>query len=143
VNGRRSFSPVASRQHASLAAFFVAVDCAHVVGFACGNLPDEPKRGLDAELTVIHMPRSFRCTGTGRRLVAAAVDARRPRGATGLLTWVIAGNGQARAFYAASGAELLLEQPFQGDGLDLVEAGYGWRDFDALTAACAPRVAPH
>jgi hypothetical protein len=34
------------------------------------------------------------------------------------------------------GGELLVEQPFQWDGLDLVEAGYGWRDLPALAEAC-------
>ena len=33
--------------------------------------------------------------------------------------------------------ELLVEQPFEWDGVDLVEVGYGWRDPDALLAACA------
>ena len=46
-----------------------------------------------------------------------------------------AGNKSARAFYEPLGATLLIEQPFQWDGMDLVEAGYGWRDLDALTAA--------
>jgi hypothetical protein len=52
------------------------------------------------------------------------------------LTWVIAGNNGARAFYEGLGAELLIEQPFQWDGMDLVEAGYGWRDLAALAAVC-------
>jgi hypothetical protein len=34
------------------------------------------------------------------------------------------------------GAELLVEQAFQWDGMDLKEAGYGWRDLTALAAAC-------
>jgi hypothetical protein len=49
--------------------------------------------------------------------------------------WVIAGQGVASAFYERLGAELLVEQPFQWDGMDLVEVGYGWRDLDALAAA--------
>ena len=51
---------------------------------------------------------------------------------------MIAGNKPARAFYERLGGELLVEQPFQWDGMDLVEAGYGWRDLAALAAAaCA------
>ena len=34
------------------------------------------------------------------------------------------------------GGELIVEQPFQWDGMDLVEAGYGWRDLHGLVAAC-------
>ena len=66
----------------------------------------------------------------------AIVEARRAQGATGLLTWVIAGNRGARAFYEGLGGELIVEQPFQWDGVDLVEAGYGWRDLNVLVAAC-------
>lgn len=126
----------------STASIFVAEDSANVVGFACGNLLREPKHGLDAELTAIYLQRPFQRSGTGRRLVAAVLDAQRGHGATGLLTWVIAGNRGARAFYEHLGAELLIEQPFQWDGIDLVEAGYGWRDLDALAAVLAPRVTP-
>ncbi len=71
--------------------------------------------------------------------MTAIVDAMRGQGATGILTWVIAANRVARAFYEGLGAELLVEQPFQWDGMDLVEAGYGWRDLDALAAAAAGR----
>ena len=114
---------------------FVATDGPDVVGFAAGNLLAEPKHGLDAELTAIYLRGESQRAGIGRRLVAAVVAAERAQGATGLLTWVIAGNKGARAFYERLGAELLVEQPFQWDGMDLVEAGYGWRDLDALAAA--------
>lgn len=117
------------------ASVFVAADGVDVVGFAAGNLLAEPKHGLDAELTAIYVRREWQRAGIGRRLVAAVLAAERAHGATGLLTWVIAANKSARAFYEHLGAELLVEQPFQWDGMALVEAGYGWRDFDALAAA--------
>jgi hypothetical protein len=50
---------------------------------------------------------------------------------------VIAGNQAARQFYEQLGAELLIEQPFTWDGLDLMETGYGWRDLTALRQVCA------
>jgi hypothetical protein len=61
--------------------------------------------------------------------------AQRAHGAKGLIVWVIAGNKAARAFYEKLGAELLVEQPFTWDGMELVEAGYGWRNLDSLVAA--------
>jgi GNAT superfamily N-acetyltransferase len=117
------------------ASVFVAANGGDIVGFAAGNLLAEPKHGLDAELTAIYLRRDSQRAGVGRRLLAAVVAAERAQGATGLLTWVIAANKGARAFYERLGAELLVEQPFQWDGMDLVEAGYGWRDLDALAAA--------
>lgn len=57
---------------------------------------------------------------------------RSARGAAGMIVWVIAGNKAARAFYERLGAELVIEQAFQWDGMDLVEAGYGWRNLEAL-----------
>jgi GNAT superfamily N-acetyltransferase len=116
---------------------FVADDGGEVVGFASGLMLAERKFDLDAELSAIYLRQDRQRTGTGRRLLRAVAEAQRAHGATGLLTWVIAGNKGARAFYELLGAELLVEQPFQWDGIDLVEAGYGWRDLDALSAACS------
>jgi ribosomal protein S18 acetylase RimI-like enzyme len=96
----------------------------------------EPRFGLNAELTAVYLRREFQRVGLGRRLIAAVVDAQRALGATGMIVWVIAGNKPARAFYEALGAELLIEQAFQWDGMDLLEAAYGWRDLAALAAAC-------
>ncbi|MGH8713547.1 MAG: GNAT family N-acetyltransferase [Casimicrobiaceae bacterium] len=118
------------------ASVFVATRGDEVVGFAAGNMLGEPRFGLDAELTAIYVRREFQHVGLGRRLLAAVVDAQRGHGATGMIVWTIVGNKPARSFYESLGAELLLEQAFQWDGMDLLEAGYGWRDLDALTAAC-------
>ena len=115
---------------------FVADHAGDIVGFASGAMLGEPKYGIDAELVAIYLRREFQHVGLGRRLVGAVVDAQRTHGATGLLTWVIAANKVARAFYERLGGELLVEQPFQWDGVDLVEVGYGWRDLPALAEAC-------
>jgi hypothetical protein len=69
-------------------------------------------------------------------MVAAVVDSQRAHGATGMIVWLLAANKPARAFYEGLGAELLGEQEFQWDGMDLLEVGYGWRDLDALAVAC-------
>ncbi len=116
---------------------FVAEDAGIVKGFACGNRLAPAKLGLDAELTAIYLARDCQRAGIGTRLLAAVAGTLQSRGATGLLTWVIAANRPARTFYESLGATLQVEQPFQWDGLDLVEAGYGWPDLAALAAACA------
>ena len=118
------------------ASVFVAAHGDEVVGFAAGSMLAEPKFGLNAELTAVYLRREFQRVGLGRRLIAAVVDAQCALGATGMIVWVIAGNKPARAFYEALGAELLIEQAFQWDGMNLLEVGYGWRDLDALAAAC-------
>jgi GNAT superfamily N-acetyltransferase len=117
---------------------FVAAYGSDVVGFSAGNRLAPPKHGLDAELTAIYLRTEFHGVGLGRQLVGAVADAQRATGATGLIAWVIAGNKRARAFYERLGGELIVEQPFQWDGMDLVEAAYGWHDIEALAAACAP-----
>ena len=98
---------------------FVAAEDGKVVGFASGHMLPEPKHGLDAELSAVYL----------------VEGAQRAHGANGLIAWVIAGNKAARAFYERLGAELLIEQPFTWDGMELVEAGYGWRNLDPLLAA--------
>jgi GNAT superfamily N-acetyltransferase len=114
---------------------FVAANAGTVVGFAAGNMLAEPKHGLDAELSAVYLVHAAQRTGIGQRLVATVAAAQRAHGAHGLITWVIAGNKAARAFYEKMHAELLIEQPFTWDGIDLVEAGYGWRNLDSLVAA--------
>jgi GNAT superfamily N-acetyltransferase len=118
------------------ASVFVTVRGDEVVGFAAGNKLGEPRYGLDAELTAVYLRREFQRVGIGRRLIAAVVDAQRAYGATGMIVWLLAANKPARAFYEALSAELLIEQAFQWDGMDLLEAAYGWRDLTALAAAC-------
>lgn len=115
---------------------FVVEHAMEIVGFACGTILKEPKHGFNAELAAVYLRRDFQRFGLGRRLVGSVADAQHAHGATGLLTWVIAGNKGARAFYEGLGGELFVEQPFQWDGLDLVEAGYGWRDLCMLASAC-------
>jgi GNAT superfamily N-acetyltransferase len=117
---------------------FVAAHGAEVVGFSCGNRLAEPKHGFDAELAAVYLRREFQRAGLGRQLVGAVAEAQRGAGATGLITWVIAGNRPAREFYQRLEGELVVEQPFNWDGMDLVEAAYGWRDLARLAALCVP-----
>jgi len=114
---------------------FVAANAAGIVGFAAGNMLAEPKHSLNAELSAVYLVNAAQRAGIGQRLVATVAAAQRAHGAHGLIVWVIAGNKAARAFYEKLGAELLIEQPFTWDGMDLVEAGYGWRDLNSLAAA--------
>ncbi len=116
---------------------FVAESDGDVVGFAAGNMLPEPRFDLDAEISAAYVRREFQHAGVGRRLVAAVANAQRDHGAHGLIVWVIAGNKGARAFYEQLGATLLVEQPFEWDGMPLVEAGYGFADIDALIEATA------
>jgi GNAT superfamily N-acetyltransferase len=128
----------------SVASVFVAANEDNIVAFAAGNILREPKHGFDAELTAVYVRLAFQRAGIGRRLVGAVVAALREQHATGLIVWVLAGNKGARTFYEQLGAELLIEQTFQWDDLQLVETGYGWRDLDALSRACAnPSLPPN
>jgi len=116
---------------------FVAENDGDVIGFAAGNMLQEPRYDVDAELSAAYVQREFQRAGVGRQLVAAVADAQRAHGAHGLIVWVIAGNKGARAFYEQLGATLLVEQPFEWDGMPLVEAGYAFDDLDVLMQATA------
>ncbi|HJU21672.1 MAG TPA: GNAT family N-acetyltransferase [Casimicrobiaceae bacterium] len=118
------------------ASVFVAERDGQVVGFAAGHMLNEPRYELNAELTAVYLRREYQRAGIGTRLVDAVAKAQRAHGANGLVAWVIAGNKPARGFYEELGATLLVEQPFEWDGLPLIEAGYGFSDIDALIRAC-------
>lgn len=111
---------------------FVAESEIGVIGFAAGMLLGEEKFGCNAELTGIYLKPEAQRMGLGRRLVRAVANACVERDASGMLVWVISANQGARLFYEKIGGELLIEQPFTWDGLDLQEAGYGWRQLGAL-----------
>lgn len=106
---------------------FVAEVDGEVLGFAAGMTLAEAKLGFDSELTAIYLEPSVQRAGIGRKLVARVAAALASAGANNMLVWVLADNRPARQFYEMLGAELLAEQPFSWDGLDLQEAGYGWR----------------
>lgn len=115
---------------------FVAERDGEVVAFAAGNMLEEPRHTLNAELSAAYVRRNHQRMGIGRRLVDAVARAQRAHGANGLIVWVISGNRNARAFYEQLGGTLLVEQPFEWDGMPLAEAGYGFPDLDALLRAC-------
>lgn len=106
---------------------FVAEVDGEVLGFAAGMTLAEAKLGFDSELSAIYLEPSVQRAGIGRKLVAHVAAALASAGANNMLVWVLADNRPARQFYEMLGAELLAEQPFSWDGLELQEAGYGWR----------------
>ena len=115
---------------------FVAEDAEGVMGFAAGIVLPELKLGFDADLAAIYLRPAYQRLGLGSKIVGVTASALAAQQARSMIVWVIAGNKPARDFYAALGAELIVEQPFQWDGMDLLEAGYGWRDLPALAARC-------
>ena len=111
---------------------YVAEDGGEVVAFASGLMLAERKFGLDAVPSAIYL--------RGTASAPATARGSSPRSAMPSAPWRDRnvdmghrGRSTRRAFYESLGAELRVEQPFQWDGMDLVEAGYGWRDLDALT----------
>jgi GNAT superfamily N-acetyltransferase len=127
----------------SAASVYVADHDGEVIGFAAANRLSEPKHGLDAELSAVYVRHEFQRAGIGRQLVDAVARAQRDKGASGLIVWVIAGNKPARAFYEALGGTVIVEQPFEWDGVPLTEAGYAFTDIDALIRACERGEGPH
>lgn len=115
---------------------FIAEDAEGVLGFAAGIVLPEPKLGFDADLAAVYLRPAFQRLGLGSKLTGVTAAALAAQKAQSMIVWVIAGNRVARDFYLALGAELIVEQPFQWDGMDLVETGYGWRDLPALVARC-------
>lgn len=113
---------------------FVAELDGEIVGFAAGKMLDEERFGLNAELAALYLQPRIQRVGIGHSLVRLVVAAHLAQGAHGLIAWVLSRNKIARQFYEKMGAELLIEQPFNWDGMDLVEAGYGWRDLNVFKA---------
>ena len=114
---------------------FVAESEGEVIGFASGMLLPESKLEMNAELTAVYLRPGWQRSGIGRRMVQKVARTLQAQGSNSLLVWVIAENAIARNFYEELGGALLLEQKFSWDGLDLMEAGYGWQDLSVLMAS--------
>ena len=69
----------------------------------------------DWELDVLYVLDRHHGSGVGRRLMAAAIEQARSKGARSLGFWVVVGNARARAFYEKAGAVFAAERA-QGDG---------------------------
>ena len=120
---------------------FVAEVDGELVGFAAGITLAEPKLDFDAELTALYLLPSVQRAGIGRRLLAQVATTLAAAGAPDMLVWVLAQNRKARDFFEGLGAQLLAEQTFNWDELDLVEVAYGWPEIASVVASGAPSLA--
>lgn len=114
---------------------YVAESEGQIIGFASGMMLPEPKLGMQSELTAIYLRPAWQRSGIGRRMVQKVARTLQAQGADSMLVWAISGNAIARNFYEELGGILLTEQAFSWDGMDLMEAGYGWRDLSVLMAS--------
>ena len=112
-----------------------------LVGFAAGITLAEPKLDFDAELTALYLLPSVQRAGIGRRLLAQVATTLAAAGAPDMLVWVLAQNRKARDFFEGLGAQLLAEQTFNWDELDLVEVAYGWPEIASVVASGTPSLA--
>jgi len=112
---------------------FVALIDDELVGFAAGITLAQPKLGFDAELSALYILPSVQRAGIGRHLLAQVATTLAAAGAPNMLVWVLAKNKKARQFYEGLGGQLLAEQTFKWDDLDLIEVAYGWRDIGSVS----------
>ncbi|QQS00301.1 MAG: GNAT family N-acetyltransferase [Austwickia sp.] len=98
---RVALSDYSGPDHVLLAAH----EGSEIVGFAAISPSDDPdlaERGA-VEITVAGVDPDRRGAGHGSRLLAAAADVARERGATGITVWVLAGHERTRAFLQGAG----------------------------------------
>ncbi|GGX03955.1 GNAT family N-acetyltransferase [Undibacterium macrobrachii] len=114
---------------------YVAVSDNEIVGFVSAMKLPEPKLGKDGEINAIYIRPQWQRCGIGKRMLHKAARSLQAMGCTSCVIWVIDGNAQARNFYEELGGEILIEQDFSWDGLDLTEVGYGWNDLSVMMAS--------
>lgn len=114
---------------------YVAVSEDEIVGFVSAMKLSEPKLEKDGEINAIYIRPQWQRCGIGKRMLHKAARSLQAMGCTSCVIWVIDGNSQARNFYEELGGEILIEQDFSWDGLDLTEVGYGWSDLNVMMAS--------
>ncbi len=114
---------------------YVAVSENEIVGFVSAMKLAEAKLGKEGEINAIYIRPQWQRCGIGKRMMHKAARSLQAMGCQSCVIWVIDGNAQARNFYEELGGEILVEQDFSWDGLDLTEVGYGWNDLNVLLAS--------
>lgn len=114
---------------------YVAVSDNEIVGFVSAMKLAQVKLGKEGEINAIYIRPQWQRCGIGKRMMHKAARSLQAMGCQSCVIWVIDGNAQARNFYEELGAEILVEQDFSWDGLDLTEVGYGWNDLKILLAS--------
>jgi ribosomal protein S18 acetylase RimI-like enzyme len=114
---------------------YVAVNDDEIVGFVSAMKLPEAKQGKDGEINAIYIRPQWQRCGIGKRMMRKAALSLQAMGCNSCVIWVIDGNSPARNFYEELGGEILIEQDFSWDGLDLTEVGYGWSDLSVLLAS--------
>ncbi len=114
---------------------YVAVSEDEIVGFVSAMKLAEPKLDKQGEINAIYIRPQWQRCGIGKRMMHKAARSLQAMGCQSCVIWVIDGNAQARNFYEELGGEILVEQEFSWDGLDLTEVGYGWNDLNVLLAS--------
>jgi ribosomal protein S18 acetylase RimI-like enzyme len=114
---------------------YVAVSEDEIVGFVSAMKLSEPKLDKDGEINAIYIRPQWQRCGIGKRMLHKAARSLQAMGCISCVIWVIDGNSQARNFYEELGGEILIEQDFSWDGLDLTEVGYGWNDLSVMMAS--------
>lgn len=86
---------------------------------------------FDSELYILHCRQDVQGKGLGRQLTAALARRFKDQGHRSLFLWAFTDN-QFRTFYDRLGGEIIAEGMDEGHP----DIAYGWRDIDALIAAC-------
>ncbi|HVJ44191.1 MAG TPA: GNAT family N-acetyltransferase [Dongiaceae bacterium] len=108
-----------------------------VMGMVYGGpvLEHELTRGsiddFDSELYILHCRQEVQGRGLGRRLTAALARRFQAQGTRSLILWAFTDN-PFRAFYDRLGGEIVAAGVDEGHA----DVAYGWRDLNALIAAC-------
>lgn len=108
-----------------------------VMGMVYGGpvLPHDLTSGriddFDSELYILHCRQEAQGRGLGRQLTAALARRFREQGARSLFLWAFTAN-EFRGFYDRLGGEIIAEGEDEGHS----DIAYGWRNIDALIAAC-------
>jgi L-amino acid N-acyltransferase YncA len=120
----------AALQAEGLFCFVAENECGELIGFAAGkpySHPNHPE--YDGELNKIYLLRAYHRRDVGRRLLGRVARRFLAQEVSSMLLFGDAAN-PSNGFYEALGAERLYAANGEFHG------GHGWRDLEALSAAC-------
>jgi GNAT superfamily N-acetyltransferase len=110
-----------------------------IVGFASGGKSREAPEPYTGELHAIYVLPGYQGRGLGQVLFRETARSLAEAGMWSMLTWTLAANRAARAFYESLGGVVVAEKQMTIAGQDHEVAAYGWPDLRSLVAQPQPQ----
>jgi len=103
----------------------------NIIGYTLIKIDLDVYAGYEAEVVGLHVSKPVQQQGTGKALLAHAVEELNKLGISSVMLWTLREN-PVRGWYEQLGGKVLGEKRYDVDDREIVEIAYGWADIYQL-----------